>query len=292
VILVTAATGLIGHQVLDNLADSGESIRVITRSPDSLSPEVRRRVEVIEGSHSDPLVVDNAFAGVDSLFWVVPAADAAPSVYTAYVDFSIPAADAIVRHGVTRVVTVSALGRGQQRYAGYASASWAMEDLIASTGVHFRALVMPSFIDNLVWQVGAMKNAGAFFSPISGDRKLPAVATRDIAATASRLLLEPTWSGRDDVPLLGPEDLSFNDMAEIISDVLGTPIRFQQVPGEGYRSGFIDRGYSEAMAQGMLDMAVAKDNGLDNAVVRTPENTTPTSFRTWCEEVLKPAFDA
>jgi hypothetical protein len=46
---------------------------------------------------------------------------------------------------------------------------------------------------------------------------------------------------------------------------------------------------SEAMAQATVDMIVAKDQGLDNAEPRTPESTTPTSFRHWCEEVLKPA---
>jgi len=46
---------------------------------------------------------------------------------------------------------------------------------------------------------------------------------------------------------------------------------------------------SDAMAQGMLDMAIAKDNGIDNAVTRTPESTTPTTFRQWCQEVLWPA---
>ena len=45
---------------------------------------------------------------------------------------------------------------------------------------------------------------------------------------------------------------------------------------------------SDAMAQGMLDMAVAKDNGLDNAEPRTPQSTIPTSFRRRCEDVLKP----
>jgi hypothetical protein len=35
-------------------------------------------------------------------------------------------------------------------------------------------------------------------------------------------------------------------------------------------------------------MAWAKNEGLDNAVQRTPQNSTPTSFRHWCEEVLKP----
>jgi hypothetical protein len=46
---------------------------------------------------------------------------------------------------------------------------------------------------------------------------------------------------------------------------------------------------SEAMAQGMTDMARAKNEGLDNGVQRTPQNSTPTSLRQWCEEVLKPA---
>ncbi len=43
------------------------------------------------------------------------------------------------------------------------------------------------------------------------------------------------------------------------------------------------------MAQGMTNMAAAKNDGVDNAVPRIPENSTPTSFRQWREEVLKPA---
>jgi hypothetical protein len=46
---------------------------------------------------------------------------------------------------------------------------------------------------------------------------------------------------------------------------------------------------SEAMAQGTADMLTAKNAGLDNAEPRTPQSTTPTSFRQWCQEVLKPA---
>jgi uncharacterized protein YbjT (DUF2867 family) len=103
------------------------------------------------------------------------------------------------------------------------------------------------------------------------------------------LLLEAAWSGVGHAAVLGPEDLSFNDMAAIISDVLGKPVRFQQVSFEAFKAGFIERGASKAFAQGMTDMMRAKNEGLDNAEPRTPENTTPTSFRLWCEEVLKPA---
>ncbi len=78
-------------------------------------------------------------------------------------------------------------------------------------------------------------------------------------------------------------------MAGIISEVLGKQVRFQQTTFEAYKDRFVGFGMSDAMAQGMTDMAWAKNEGLDNAVQRTPENSTPTSFRQWCDDVLKPA---
>jgi len=116
------------------------------------------------------------------------------------------------------------------------------------------------------------------------------VATRDIASSGAKLLLDRSWTAQGGQAVLGPEDLSFDDMAAIMTDVLQRPIRFQPVPGEAYKAQLMNFGASEAFAQGLVDMHVAKDNGLDSAEPRTPENTTPTSFRQWCEEVLKPAY--
>jgi uncharacterized protein YbjT (DUF2867 family) len=291
VIVITTPAGLIGHQVLENLLDSGEQFRVISRHPSDIPADVLERLELIEGSHSDPAVVDEAFAGADALFWLTPPDPQAQSVEAAYVDFTRPAAAAFTKHGVKRVVGISALGRGTRwaAHAGFVTASLAMDDLIASAGVAYRALTNPSFMDNIARQAPAIANQGLFFSPIDGDHELPSVATRDIAAAASRLLLDDNWSGFDEVPLLGPEDLSLNDMAEIMSDVLGNEVRFKQTTFEAYKDRFLEFGMSDAMAQGQTDMAWAKNEGIDNAVKRTPENSTPTTFRTWCEEVLKPA---
>jgi hypothetical protein len=102
-------------------------------------------------------------------------------------------------------------------------------------------------------------------------------------------LVDPIRTGQSEVPLLGAEDLSNNDMAGIISDVLGKPVGFQQISGEAFEARLTGFGMSEPMAQGMLDMMVAKNEGLDNAEPRTPQSTTPTTFRQWCEDVLKPA---
>jgi uncharacterized protein YbjT (DUF2867 family) len=289
-IVITTPTGLVGHQVLENLFGSDEELRVVARDASAFTVDVRERVDVVEGSHGDAAVVDEAFAGADAVFWLTPPNPQAPSVEDAFVGFSRPAAAAFRQYGVSRVVGVSALGRGTPwaARAGYVTGSLAMDSLIAGTGVAYRALANPSFMDNILRQAEAIRNQGRFFSPIAGGRKLPAVATRDAAAAASRLLLDASWSGVEEVPLLGPEDLSFNDMAEIISEVLGQTVRFQQIAFEAYKDRFVELGMSEAMAQGMTDMAWAKNEGLDNAVERTPQNSTPTSFREWCEAVLRP----
>lgn len=290
-ILVTTPTGTIGHQLLETLIASDEAVRVIVRDPSRLSPSIRDRVEIVTGSHGNAEVVDRAFAGVDALFWLVPPNPRAESLEAAYLDFTRPACAAIRRHGVRRVVSVSALGRGTEMAAnaGLVTASLAMDDLLAETGAGFRALTMPSFMDNLLRQVESIRDQGKFFSPISGDLKAPTCSTRDIAAAAARLLLDPSWSGREDVPVLGPEDLSSDEMARILTEVLGRTVRYQQVPLDTFHARLLQSGMSEAFAKGYAEMMAAKENGLDNAEPRTPQSTTPTSFRDWCEEVLKPA---
>ena len=289
-IVITTPAGQIGRQVLGNLLQSGEQLRVIARDPAQLPAEVRGDLDIVEGSHGDAAVADKAFAGADAVLWVTPPDPRAPSVDAAFAGFTRPAAEAFNRHGVGRVVGVSMLGRGTPwaAQAGFVTGSLAMDDLIAASGVAYRALTNPYFMEDTARQAESIKDQGLFTSPIAGGRKRPTVATRDIAAAASRLLLDASWSGVEEVPLLGPEDLSYNDMAEIMSQVLGKDVRFQRITFEAYKDRFVRLGTSDAMAQGYTDMAWAKNEGLDNGVQRTPENSTPTSFRQWCDEVLKP----
>ena len=289
-IVVTAPTGQIGRQVLPRILAGTEPVRVIVRDPSRLSADVRGRVEIVTGSHADRRVVERAFDGADSVFWLVPPDRRADSVEEAYVGFTRPAAAVMRQLAIPRVVGISAIGRGapMANQAGFVTASLAMDDLIASTGVSYRALTMPSFMDNIARQAPLIRDQGIFTSPIRGDLKAPSVATRDIATVAAGLLLDHSWTGVEEVPLLGPEDLSFEDMARTMTEVLGRPVRFQQIGFAAYKERFQQLGMSDAMAQGQTDMARAKDAGLDNHVVRTPQSTTPTSFRQWCEEELKP----
>src|ERR1700722_13246641 len=111
-IVVTAPTGNIGHRVLENVLKSNEPIRVIARDLSRLAQETLERVEVVQGSHGDVNVINRAFAGADTVFWLVPPDPHAQSVEAAYVGFTRPAADAFKKQGVKRVVDITPLGRG------------------------------------------------------------------------------------------------------------------------------------------------------------------------------------
>jgi uncharacterized protein YbjT (DUF2867 family) len=297
-LVITTPTGAIGRQVLSLLLDrvppGGEGLRVVVRDPARLPAPVRDRVEVVPGSHGDPEVADRAFAGADAVFWLVPPDVRAPSLDAAYAGFTRAAARAFRTHGVAHVVGVSALGRGTAvaDRAGLVTASLAMDDLIAGTGVAYRALANPSFMDNLLRQVGPLREAGLFTDTVAPGRRAPVAATRDIAAAAVDLLLDRSWTGVGSVPVLGPEDLSPEDMARTMTEVLGRPIRYERRTLDDLAAGLTAAGTGAAFARGMVDMMRAKEDGLDDGVPRTPRTASPTTFRRWCEDVLRPALAA
>lgn len=290
-IIITAPTSNIGRQVLENILNSGETIRVIARDPSRLPAPTRERVEVVEGSHSDLDVVANAFHGADAVFWLVPADPRVQSAEAAYVDFARPGCEAFKSQSIKRVVGISALGRGWTKDAGHVTASLKMDDMIASTGASYRALACASLMENILRQAALIRDQGAFYWPALADLKKPACATRDIAAVAARLLLDRSWNGVDSIPMLGPEDLSFNDMMAIISDLLGKPVQYHLMTMDDLKGMMTSRGASEGMAQAMANMMTAKNEGMDHLIKRTTSSAsdTPTRFRQWAEDVFKPA---
>jgi uncharacterized protein YbjT (DUF2867 family) len=292
-IVITTPTGDIGRQVLDRILDSGEAVRVIARDPSRLPQRVRARAEVVPGSHGDADTVTKALAGADRMFWLVPPP---PFSYPGsaehyYLDFTRPACEAIRGLGAG-VVGVTTLGHGYQGNAGMLSAALAMDKLIEGTGVSYRALALPFFMENLLRQAQAIKEQGTFSMANTAGRPLLTVATRDVAAAAAALLLDSSWSSQASVPVVSPDNLTPDGMAEVISSTLGRPVRYRPVPAADRQAAMLRRGASETMAQDMADMTEAQNNGIYDAEPRDPDSAAPTSFRQWCQDTLKPAVQA
>lgn len=287
-IVVTAPTGNIGRHVVARLLESGAPVRVIARDPAKLTPDIRNKVEIVQGSHGDADVVDRAFKDASALFWLAPG-EPFKTPEAAYLDFTRPAAQAIAHHGVKRIVSITALGRGTQweKNAGLVTTSLEMDEMLMATGAAFRGIALPSFMDNALRSVATIREQGVMFGAYLPDKKAPKTAARDMGATAAALLADDAWAGQEEVPLLGPEDLSPNEMAAIVSDVLNREVRYQQIPYEGFKQTMMGYGMSEGFAQSTIDMFKAKDEGMDNVVRREDAERAPTTFRKWCEEELK-----
>ncbi|GIH67599.1 NAD(P)H-binding protein [Microbispora siamensis] len=289
-IVVTTPTGQIGSRLVRQLLHQGEEVRVIVRDASRLDDTVRQRVETIDGSHDDPAVLDKALPGAEALFWLVPPNPQAPSAEEHYLGFARAGAAAVARHGVGHVVGVSSAGHGWPTPAGVLSAAFAMDAELCTSGAAYRALSMPFYMENLLGQLDAIRR-GAFYLTCAGDLPLALIATRDIAGTAANLLTDLSWTGQENLPVFGPDRLTPDGMAEVISQELGRPVTYRRMSVDDYASLLRSRGAGDQAVKDVTEAFAAQDHGIYDADWATATPTS-TDFRTWCREVLKPAMDA
>ncbi|MBE3013583.1 NAD(P)H-binding protein [Microbispora sp. NEAU-D428] len=290
-IVVTTPTGQIGSQLVRQLLDQDKEVRVIARDASRLDDTVRERVETIDGSHDDPAVLDKALPGAEALFWLVPPNPQAPSAEEHYLGFARAGAAAVARHDVGHVVGVSSAGHGWPTPAGVLSAAFAMDAELGKSGAAYRALSMPFYMENLLGQLDAIRGHGAFYLTCAGDLPLALIATRDIAGTAANLLTDLSWTGQENLPVFGPDRLTPDGMAEVISQELGRPVTYRRMSVDDYASLLRSRGAGDQAVKDVIEAFAAQDHGIYDADWATATPTS-TDFRTWCREVLKPAADA
>lgn len=133
-----------------------------------------RCVDIFQASHDAPAVLSRALEGADGLFWLVPPGLAGAGTEERYLGFTRPAADAIRRCGVPHLVGVSSAGHDWPTRAGVLSAAFAMDAEIERTGTAYRALRMPFYMENLLAQLGTIREQGSF--PWSAFPGIPPIA--------------------------------------------------------------------------------------------------------------------
>lgn len=129
--------------------------------------------------------------------------------------------------------------------------------------------------------------AGQVDSTLPVDFALPWVAPRDIGDVAAARLLATDWHGRHTLGVHGPRDLSFAEVAKILSSVLGRNIAAQQVPEDVMAEGMRGVGLNAAQIEAILGMS----RGLLDLVPGNPRElatTTRTTLDAWVYEELRP----
>lgn len=110
-LLVTGASGFIGHALSERLIKEGMQLRVLVRDPRQLKGLA---AEVMQGDLTDPAAIEDAVAGMDIVFNVAGSFRNPAGTDEDYRRINVDAVGHIIRaarrHGVRRVVHTSTVG--------------------------------------------------------------------------------------------------------------------------------------------------------------------------------------
>jgi len=118
------------------------------------------------------------------------------------------------------------------------------------------------------------------------------IATRDVGEYAAQRLLKLEFSGKQTRELLGERDLSMTEATAVIARGIGKPdLRYMQFPYDQVQQVYTQLGIPARIAALYIEMYKAINGGVVAAQEpRSPENSTPTSFEDFVQDIFVPAY--
>jgi uncharacterized protein YbjT (DUF2867 family) len=273
--LVTGATGHVGGPVARQLHEQGYDVRAFVRDP-SRAASLPAGIELAAGDLDDPESVSKAVEGVEAIFLmqVGGGTEQTKTMIAAARDAAVP-----------RIVLQSSAGARllplDDNPMGAALA--AREQILRESGLGVTYLRPSAFASNaFAWRDSV--RAGKVTDP-TGDGVLAVMDPEDIARVAVAALTQDGHVGKGYL-LTGPEALTSREQVEIIAEVIGRPVDFEDVTPHEFAEAAIQQGTPPEQARLTERLnevfrarrAVAITDDVENIT-----GTAPGTFRQWCE---------
>lgn len=284
-IVVTTPTGHVGSRVVQLLVQAGTRPTVLVRDASRLAPGLAPHCDVVEGDSGDPEAVRQATKHADALYWVSPSPEDDDPV-AGYLRLGHVAAEAVAANAVPRVVFQSSVGAEARSGFGEIDGLGGTEELLNATGAHVTHLRCGYFFTNLLMDLESLR-AGVLSTTLPAEQSMPWVDPRDVGDVAAARLLARDWTGVGTLGVLGPQDLTFPDVARIVGDAVGRRLVVEQMAEDDVAAGLREAGLTEAQIEGVLGMSRGQ-LGFAPENVRNYLSTTPTTLGAWAWENLRP----
>lgn len=287
-ILVIGGTGTQGGSVARELISQGKKVRILTRNPAS---EPARKMaalsaEVVQGDMAWPETLPPALENVTAVFSVSYADPADPSVEMNNARNLVNAAR---EAGATQVVHTSAAGTNVfPKWERFADISWyldhkyAVEELFRNGGFRYWTVLHPCwFMENFMPPLSGLMapqlKAGKLYGTVPPDARMKMNSGEDTACLAALAFEDPEkFNGRE--LNVASDELSWAEVAAILSEVTGKKVTYQQVSRQ------------EAVEAGMLEgtlkaMEWIAETGYGFEVQETAQyGVSLKSFAQWADE--------
>lgn len=283
-LLVTGATGNVGRAVLNELAGRPVAVRAFVRDPRKLGP-VAENIEIVTGDIFDDDSLKRAFDGVGAAFL---ASAWSPRMAELHLRCVIAAKAA----GVGRIVQLSGVGASRE-FCCARALQWLgqIESATQAAGIQVTHLRPTFFMQNLLRFADSIAQQGVIAGPFRSS-KWTFVDARDVGAVGASALLDASHAGRAYV-VTGNESLTYQEVAERLSKVLGKPVRYQDITANEARGRLQASGASPVMIEATLELWDACASKLINvaptSVVKEVTGREPRSFEDFARE-YKPMF--
>jgi len=244
-ILVTGSTGTIGGELLRLLGERDISCRALVRTPDKAEGMRAHQIEAVVGDFADPASLDRVFEGISRVFLLSAA-------HERQAELQLNAIAAAKRAGVGYIVKVSVIGAAPDAPIKLGRDHATVERGILDAGITAAILRPHSFMQNVLGSAPIIVQKGEFYGS-TGDAKAPLIDARDVAAAAATFLSQPSAQTVSHT-LTGPEAISNDEIAHILGDVMGKPVRYVDIPGEQLKAGMVAAGMPEWLATDLLTL--------------------------------------
>jgi len=242
-LLLTGATGSVGSRLLPLLLERGEDVRCLVREPRRLGP---RRVDVQIalgdlGEMSDPYLVRQALRGVDTVVHLAATIRDQPPHRIEELNglATLRLLRAAERSGVQRFVFFSALNASGAQRTRFFRAKWLAEQAVGTSPLE-TTIFAPSIVYDRSdpWVTLLRRFSFLPVLPVSGTGT--ARFEPIWAADAARCVIAALGTDeRKRYELAGPDTLSYDEMADLVSRVAERPRPLVHLPLPLVRAGLI-----------------------------------------------------
>ncbi|NMO20867.1 NAD(P)H-binding protein [Pyxidicoccus fallax] len=270
--LIIGGTGQTGSLVVQGLRQAGIDVRTASRNPRD-GEQVRFDWERAE-TH------DEALQGVDAVYMVAPAFVDNPA------GVMVPFVDRAISRGVRNFVLLSA-SPVEEGTKGLGTVHAALRARAPGWTVLRPSWFMQNFFESRHHLAQSLATTGRMVTA-TGRGRVGFIDAADIAAVAVQTLRKPTNS---DLILTGPEALSYDDVAAILSRLTGRRLEHRAVSFEETRAHMVASGIPDAYAALLAGMEESISRGTEDrttdAVLRVT-GRPPTPFREVAARLVKP----
>lgn len=281
VIGVCGARGQVGSATMAALHAAGERPVALVRSDEAAAEIAGPSVEVRIADFLDPAQLRG---GLDGLDRVLLCSSHGPMMATAQVNVIEAAVSADVR----RIVKISA--SPASIFPGTPAAAAAdhlmIEERLRATELENVAIRPNAFAQGIIAWAGPIE-AGTLPLPL-GDATLSWVDVGDVGAVAAKLLLLDELV-EEVVTVTGPERLSGEELADLLSELLGHKVRYQPLDDQQLREKLLSSGASEWLADHVVSIFALlreRDGGEVSDAVERYVNRPATPLRSVLPRIL------